>query len=54
MAHNDLVHEVARQLMTRFTPPPVAIKKRIESLIDVSDAWARFPPPSSLSQGTAY
>jgi len=34
MTHNDLIHEVARQLMARFNPPPPAIKKRIESLID--------------------
>ncbi len=36
MTHNDLVLEVVRLLQARFSPPPVAIKKRIESLIDVS------------------
>jgi cullin 3 len=39
MTHNDLIHEVARQLMARFNPPPSAIKKRIESLIDVGDGF---------------
>jgi cullin 3 len=35
LSHNDLVNEVIRQLMTRFTPTPTVIKKRIEGLIDV-------------------
>ncbi|CAE6510094.1 unnamed protein product [Rhizoctonia solani] len=34
MAHNDLVNEVTRQLASRFTPVPAAIKKRIEALIE--------------------
>ncbi|ELU40761.1 ubiquitin ligase SCF complex subunit Cullin [Rhizoctonia solani AG-1 IA] len=34
MAHNDLINEVTRQLASRFTPVPVAIKKRIEALIE--------------------
>ena len=36
LSHNELVAEVVRQLMTRFTPSPAIIKKRIEGLIDVS------------------
>jgi len=36
MSHNELVSEVVRQLMSRFTPTPAVIKKRIEGLIDVS------------------
>jgi cullin 3 len=36
MAHNDLINEVTRQLATRFQPNPQDIKKRIETLIDVS------------------
>ncbi|CAE6425673.1 unnamed protein product [Rhizoctonia solani] len=34
MIHNDLINEVTRQLASRFTPVPAAIKKRIESLIE--------------------
>ncbi|CDO78180.1 hypothetical protein BN946_scf184797.g6 [Trametes cinnabarina] len=34
MTHNDLVNEVTRQLASRFQPNPVAIKKRIENLIE--------------------
>ncbi|CAE6537438.1 unnamed protein product [Rhizoctonia solani] len=34
MAHNDLINEVTRQLASRFTPVPAAIKKRIEALIE--------------------
>lgn len=36
LAHNELVNEVIRQLMGRFTPTPAIIKKRIENLIDVN------------------
>lgn len=36
MAHNDLVHEVTQQLTSKFIPEPLAIKKRIEGLIEVS------------------
>jgi cullin 3 len=36
MTHNDLVNEVTRQLTNRFSPNPLAIKKRIEALLDVS------------------
>mmetsp|Transcript_25837 Transcript_25837/g.48921 ORF Transcript_25837/g.48921 Transcript_25837/m.48921 type:complete len:768 (-) Transcript_25837:70-2373(-) len=32
--HNDLIAEVTRQLSNRFQPPPMFIKKRIESLIE--------------------
>ena len=35
MSHNDLVNEVIKQLSSRFQPPPSAIKKRIEGLIEV-------------------
>lgn len=35
MTHNDLVHEVTRQLAGRFVPNPLDIKKRIEGLIEV-------------------
>lgn len=36
MTHNDLISEVAHQLSARFVPSMSNIKKRIESLIDVS------------------
>ncbi|KAJ9110295.1 hypothetical protein QFC19_001698 [Naganishia cerealis] len=42
LGHNELVNEVIRQLMARFTPTPAVIKKRIENLIDVSDLFC-FP-----------
>ena len=38
MTHIDLTHEVTRQLSSRFLPVPNDIKKRIEGLIDVSNA----------------
>jgi cullin 3 len=34
LSHNDLIAEVTRQLNNRFSPSPVFIKKRIESLIE--------------------
>ncbi|OBZ72299.1 Cullin-4A [Grifola frondosa] len=34
MTHNDLINEVTRQLASRFQPNPLAIKKRIEGLIE--------------------
>jgi cullin 3 len=34
MDHNDLIAEVSRQLSNRFTPDPIFVKKRIESLIE--------------------
>eukprot|EP00613_Pedinella_sp_CCMP2098_P033057 CAMPEP_0171731480 /NCGR_PEP_ID=MMETSP0991-20121206/28962_1 /TAXON_ID=483369 /ORGANISM="non described non described, Strain CCMP2098" /LENGTH=829 /DNA_ID=CAMNT_0012326513 /DNA_START=87 /DNA_END=2577 /DNA_ORIENTATION=- len=34
MQHNDLIAEVTRQLVARFSPVPNFIKKRIESLIE--------------------
>ncbi|GHJ85109.1 hypothetical protein NliqN6_1511 [Naganishia liquefaciens] len=34
LAHSELVNEVIRQLMGRFTPTPAVIKQRIENLID--------------------
>ena len=36
MNHNGLVHEVTQQLTSKFIPEPLAIKKRIEHLIEVS------------------
>lgn len=46
LGHNELVSEVVRQLMSRFTPTPQTIKKRIEGLIDVSNshrfAWLKM------------
>ena len=39
MGHNELISEVAHQLSTRFNPSMSMIKKRIESLIDVSPAF---------------
>ena len=42
MSHNDLVNEVIKQLSSRFQPPPSAIKKRIEGLIEVCN----FPDPA--------
>ena len=45
MVHNDLINEVTRQLIPRFQPNPMDIKKRIEGLIEVKG----FPsPPSHL------
>jgi hypothetical protein len=35
MTHIDLVNEAIRQLMSRFSPQPVMIKRRIENLIEV-------------------
>ena len=34
MEHNQLLAEVMEQLKSRFHPTPVAIKQRIEALID--------------------
>uniref|UniRef100_A0A6U4JV64 Cullin family profile domain-containing protein n=1 Tax=Phaeomonas parva TaxID=124430 RepID=A0A6U4JV64_9STRA len=34
LRHNELVAEVTRQLAQRFSPDPVLIKKRVESLIE--------------------
>ena len=34
MKHNELVNEVTRQLASRFAPDPLAIKKRLEALIE--------------------
>ncbi|KDR76203.1 hypothetical protein GALMADRAFT_225884 [Galerina marginata CBS 339.88] len=34
MSHNDLIHEVTQQLTSKFSPEPLAIKKRIEQLIE--------------------
>jgi cullin 3 len=42
LGHNELVNEVIRQLMARFTPTPAVIKKRIENLIDVSRPFCSF------------
>ena len=36
MNHNGLVHEVTQQLTSKFIPEPLAIKKRVEHLIEVS------------------
>lgn len=36
MNHNSLVHEVTQQLTSKFIPEPLAIKKRVEHLIEVS------------------
>jgi cullin 3 len=35
LAHNDLVNEVTKLLLSRFQPEPLAIKRRIENLIEV-------------------
>ena len=35
MTHNDLIHEVTRQLASRFQPDQLTIKRRIEGLIEV-------------------
>ena len=35
MAHEDLVNEVTRQLIPRFRPNPIDIKKQIAGLIEV-------------------
>lgn len=41
ITHNDLINEVTRQLIPRFQPNPMDIKKRIEGLIEVGG----FPSP---------
>ena len=46
MVHNDLINEVTRQLIPRFQPNPIDIKKRIEGLIEVME----FPSLSSSSR----
>lgn len=51
LAHNELVNEVIRQLMGRFTPTPAVIKKRIENLIDVSRFSTQF---ERLSDDSPY
>lgn len=35
MTDNDLIKEVTMQLMVRFQPNPLKIKKQIEGLIEV-------------------
>jgi hypothetical protein len=42
LTHNELVSETTRQLASRFLPDPMSIKKRIEALIEVSDALLKF------------
>jgi hypothetical protein len=42
MAHNDLINEVTRQLIPRFQPNPMDIKKRIEGLIEVRAPLSDF------------
>ena len=42
MIHNSLVHEVTQQLASKFIPEPLAIKKRIEHLIEVSNLHIYF------------
>ena len=42
MIHNELVSETTRQLASRFLPDPMSIKKRIEALIEVIDAFLNF------------
>lgn len=42
MKHTGLIHEVTQQLTSKFTPEPLAIKKRIEQLIEVSDCKLRI------------
>lgn len=50
MTHNDLINEVTRQLASRFSPQPLGIKKRIESLIEVSIPFflERAADPTSI------
>lgn len=36
MTHIDLVNETVKQMAGRFTPEPMLIKRRIESLIEAS------------------
>lgn len=49
MAHNDLINEVTRQLIPRFQPNPMDIKKRIEGLIEVGDFFLTQPSFSLCS-----
>lgn len=42
MMHNDLINEVTRQLIPRFRPDPMDIKKRIEGLIEVGGSPSPF------------
>jgi len=34
MQHGDLVHEVTRQLASRFQPKPIMIKQQIEIMLE--------------------
>ena len=43
MAHNDLINEVTRQLIPRFQPNPMDIKKRIEGLIEARELSPTSP-----------
>lgn len=52
MGHNELVNEVTRQLASRFSPNPLAIKKRIEALLDVSICDFCFSYPTPLGDPT--
>lgn len=38
LSHSDLIHEVTSQLSNKFHPDPLAIKRRIEHLIEVSSS----------------
>jgi cullin 3 len=39
MKHNDLIHQVTQQLTSKFSPDPLAIKRQIEYLIEVSHSY---------------
>lgn len=67
MGHNDLISEVAHQLSSRFIPSMSTIKKRIETLIDVSGGFhlsyasanpssenTSNGPPTSVHIGTSH
>jgi len=44
MSHNGLINEVTQHLTSKFIPEPLAIKKRIEHLIEVSPCKLRVLP----------
>ena len=53
LGHNDLVNEVTKLLLSRFQPEPLAIKRRIENLIEVCTlvmAWASVVPDTFFTE----
>jgi len=49
MTHTDLVNEVIRQLLSKFNPELILIKRRIENLIEVGCPSLHSSAPSLLN-----